>query len=219
MNQIERTSKANRGSYKSSEETRQRIIEAAEIAFAEEGLNISMRRIMDDAGVNVSSINYHFGDRDSLLRALMDERSQSINQERLRLLNEALEKSHQPTLAQIIDALLRPALGVERRRDHKWQRFLKVRAMLSAESSPVVRDAMSENYNEMHNRFIDALCLVTPKLSRDEIYWRYHCLLGVQSQSIAFGHRITAISDGQVDVDETNDVLEKIIPLMVRLFE
>lgn len=219
MNKVEPAPKSTRGRYKASDETRQRIVEAAEKVFSEQGLHVSMRKIMDEAGVNVSSINYHFGDRDSLMRAILDDRSKAINKDRIELLDAAMDRAIAPTVADVIDALFRPALGSERRRDVRWRRFLKVRAMLSAESSKVVRETMSANYDEMHNRFVDALAIAAPHLSRADIYWRYHCLLGVQSQSTALGYRIAAISDGAVDVDDPESMLEHVVPLMAKLFD
>lgn len=219
MNNVDRKTRPVRGRYKSSDETRERIIEAAEAVFASEGLHVSMRKIMDAAGVNVSSINYHFGDRDALLRAILDERSQSINKDRLCLLDAAVSGSEPPSVTAVIDALMRPALGPDRRRDARWRHFLKVRAMLSAESSAVVREGMSQNYDQMHTRFVDALAVTAPHLSREDIYWRYHCVLGVQSQSTALGYRINSISGGMIDVDKPDEMLDQIVPLMVKLFE
>lgn len=208
-----------RGRYKSSDETRERILDAAEEVFAAEGLNVSMRKIMSAAGVNVSSINYHFGSRETLLRALLDARSQSINKERLTQLEQVLTAANPATVSDIITALYQPALRPSRREDAHWQRFLKVRAMLTAESSDMVRDSMSRNYDDMHGRFVAALCDAAPHLSEADILWRYHCLLGVQSQSASLGYRIRDISKGQVDLDDPARVLDQIVPLMAKLFD
>ena len=210
---------APRGRYKTSDETRQRILKSAEKVFAAEGLNVSMRKIMNDAGVNVSSINYHFGDRETLLRSLLDDRSQEINTERLALLDGVLGNGGAITPEAIVEALLRPALGPDRRNNEEWRRFLKVRTMLTAESSDVIRQSMSKNYDNMHGRFIDALRLAAPHLSKEDVYWRYHCLLGVQSQSTALGYRIHDISGGTIDLDDPQTVLDHLIPLMAKLFD
>jgi AcrR family transcriptional regulator len=56
-----------------AEQTRQRILEAAELVFAARGREAaSIRDILKQAGVkNIAAINYHFGDKDSLYIAVV----------------------------------------------------------------------------------------------------------------------------------------------------
>ena len=50
-----------------SEATRQKILDAAEILFAERGFHsVSVRDITTEAGVDVALINYHFGSKQLL---------------------------------------------------------------------------------------------------------------------------------------------------------
>jgi len=54
-------------------ETRQRLVEAAAEVFAEHGFrHTTIRDICQKAGTNVASINYHFGDKGKLYRAVFD---------------------------------------------------------------------------------------------------------------------------------------------------
>jgi len=51
--------------------TKDRILEVAERLFAEKGLDgTSMRHITEAAGVNLASVNYHFGSKDGLIAAV-----------------------------------------------------------------------------------------------------------------------------------------------------
>ena len=48
--------------------TKQRLIEAAEELFADEGFDrVSVRDITTKAGANVAAVNYHFGSREGLI--------------------------------------------------------------------------------------------------------------------------------------------------------
>lgn len=62
-----------RGSYKSSEPVRRRLLEAAITEFADHGFDgASTRAIARRAGAHQPQINYHFESKDALWRAVMD---------------------------------------------------------------------------------------------------------------------------------------------------
>ena len=60
-------------------DTRQRILDAAEVVFADKGREAaSVREILKLAGVkNIAAINYHFGDKDKLYIAVVKHAHQS----------------------------------------------------------------------------------------------------------------------------------------------
>ena len=54
--------------------TRRRIVEAAEILFARQGLDVPLQDITRAAGQrNAGAIHYHFGGREGLLRAIVEQ--------------------------------------------------------------------------------------------------------------------------------------------------
>ncbi len=53
--------------------TQEKILDAAEHLFAEHGFNsTSLRTITSKAGVNLAAVNYHFGDKKTLVRSVLD---------------------------------------------------------------------------------------------------------------------------------------------------
>ncbi len=53
--------------------TKEKILDVAEGLFAEYGFNdTSLRTITSKAGVNLASVNYHFGDKKTLVRAVLN---------------------------------------------------------------------------------------------------------------------------------------------------
>ena len=74
------------------EVTRQRLLDAAVLLFAERGVRgASLREINEAAGQrNTNALHYHFGDRDGLLRALA-ARHTAVLEERQRELYEACQ--------------------------------------------------------------------------------------------------------------------------------
>ena len=71
-------------------DTREKILDAAELLFIERGFAAtSLRAIASRAGVNLAATHYHFGSKEGLLRATVDRRMEPLNEERVRLLEEA----------------------------------------------------------------------------------------------------------------------------------
>ena len=54
--------------------TRERILDSAEELFAEGGFATSLRSITSDAGVNLASVNYHFGSKEALIETVFSRR-------------------------------------------------------------------------------------------------------------------------------------------------
>jgi AcrR family transcriptional regulator len=92
--------------------TRKRIIDAAERLFAEGGEDAaSVRAVTQAAGVNIAAVQYHFGGREGLLRAVLDRVVAPINQRRVELLDRA-EAAHGDVVPVhvLLDAFVRPDL-------------------------------------------------------------------------------------------------------------
>lgn len=67
----------------SGEETRERLLDAAERLFAEQGLGVSSRQIGEAAGqANNSVVAYHFGGREELVAALLRRHAPELERRR-----------------------------------------------------------------------------------------------------------------------------------------
>lgn len=71
-------------------DTKARLVAAAEQLFAEHGVDaVSLREISRAAGArNVIAVQYHFADRDGVVRAIFDKHMSEVNTARLALLDE-----------------------------------------------------------------------------------------------------------------------------------
>jgi AcrR family transcriptional regulator len=89
--------------------TPERLINAAERLFAEHGIDgISLREINRVAGArNASALQYHFRDRDGLLRAVMAKHHGEVEARRHAML-DAYEADGRPDVRTLAGALVRP---------------------------------------------------------------------------------------------------------------
>lgn len=88
------------------------IITAAERLFADQGIEgVSLREIMRAAGQrNTTSLQYHFGDRDGLLRALVEKHIQSVALRRDAIL-DLLASREKTSLRDACSALVQPLVA------------------------------------------------------------------------------------------------------------
>lgn len=94
----------------SSTDTRQLLVDAALRAFAEDGVvNASLLEITRMAGQrNRGAVHYHFGSRERLLVAALEQQSAVVRPRELELLARARERSDD--LAAAIEAIVRPVV-------------------------------------------------------------------------------------------------------------
>jgi AcrR family transcriptional regulator len=91
------------------ENTRQQLIAAAEVLFADKGIDaVSLREITVAAAVrNSTAIQYHFGDRRGVLRAVLGKHHGDVESRRHALLDE-YESSAGGDLRVLVAAFVRP---------------------------------------------------------------------------------------------------------------
>jgi AcrR family transcriptional regulator len=198
--------------------TPDRILKTAERLFAERGFNgVSVRELAAAANVNIASIGYHFRSKEGLLAEVYRRHCEPMIEERLRWLAAAKRLSGRARLAAIIEAFVRPALqqvDVE-----EGETFIRLRAVLSGENSELLEKLVAENFDQSSSAFIEALCACLPHLSRTDVCWRFHFLLGTVYYTAAGPHRIYAFSNGLCDPADTEAVIKELVPFMTRAFQ
>jgi AcrR family transcriptional regulator len=199
------------------EGTRERILRTGERLFAERGFNgVSVRELAAAAQVNIASIGYHFDSKEGLLSEVYRRHCEPLIEERLRGLEAAARLRGRARVAAIIEAFVRPALAQVEVEDGAT--FIRLRAVLSGENSELLEKLVAENFDQSSTAFIDKLCECLPHLSRTDVCWRFHFLLGTIYYTAAGPHRIAAFSHGRCNPSNTEDVIKELVPFMMRAF-
>ncbi len=198
--------------------TRDRILRTAERLFAERGFNgVSVRELAAAAQVNIASIGYHFNNKEGLLSEVYRRHCEPMIEERLRGLKAASRVRGKAKVSAIIEAFIRPALRQVEVEDGAT--FIRLRAVLSGENSELLEKLVAENFDQSSTAFIDELCACLPHLTRTDVCWRFHFLLGTIYYTAAGPHRITAFSHGGCDPSDTEAVVHELVPFMTQAFQ
>ena len=147
---------------------RDKLLDAAEQLFAHHGVHAaSIRDITSAAQSNLASINYHFGSKQNLVRAVLHRRAQPINAERFRLLDEveANYAESAPPLDRILRAFLAPAIPLLQTHPHA----LCFVGRLLTEHDPALRTMIDEEFHPVLSRFTTAIHRALPGFTQEQV--------------------------------------------------
>lgn len=199
----------------SRSDTKTRILDAAEKLFAERGFSeTSLRLITSKAEVNLASVNYHFGSKKELIRAVLArylDRFMPEASDELVL----IKASGSPSLNDIFSSLVKPLLELNKFKADGTSTFLQLLGRGYIESQGHLRWFITTHYGEHLNKFVEAVAESAPHIPPAEMFWRLHFTLGTVVFTMASADALTEIA--QADFNEHYDieaVIRKVIPYL-----
>lgn len=198
-------------------ETYERILDAAERLFMENGYDgTSTRSVVSEAKVNLAAVNYHFGSKEALMEAVLRRRLAILNQERLRVLDEAETKAGGNPLkpSQVLDCFFGTLLRMAEDQGPGGRTFLRLIGRTLTEPAAFIRTFLATEYADVLERYKGALFRSLPDVPKAEIVWRFHFMLGATSYAIAGTDALKLVTDWQVN--ESEDIqAEKLLPRLM----
>jgi len=142
------------------------LIRAAEQLFAERGSDaVSLREIIAASGAtNASAVQYHFGDRRGLIRAILAKHDVEIERRRHALL-DGCEGSVDPDIRALAAALVRP-LAAELNNDDGGLGYLQLVADLYNRPNPTFDPSALDDRSDSFQRWRE---LVVPLLTAEAV--------------------------------------------------
>jgi AcrR family transcriptional regulator len=168
---------------KDSVSTKDRILGAAEVLFAQRGFDgASLRQLTTAAGVNLAAVNYHFGSKEKLVEQVFRRRLDALNARRMDAL-ATIEGRADTTLEDVLAAYIRPALELSH--DDNGALFMRVLARAFAEHDDRLRQFLSENYGHVMRQFTAEFARLLPQLPKRELYWRIDLVTGALTHAMS----------------------------------
>lgn len=208
----------------SSESTKksrkERILDAAEELFSEHGFDgVTLRNITTTANVDVALVNYHFGPKRDLFDAVLNRRAEVLNQVRSDALDACLLNAGdgQLTVEDIIHAYLAPMGEIQGSADEGWRHYFALIAYVN-NSPEFGREVMSQYFNPLVSRFIEALRKALPDADDEALYWGYHYLSGALTLTMADTGRLDTLSNGLAKSADAEKGYAHMIPFIAAGF-
>lgn len=179
--------------------TKERILAAAELLFAQHGFaETSLREVTSRADVNLAAVNYHFGSKSNLIHEVFRRRLDELSSKRLAAL--AVAEAERPgELEAVLAAFIEPALALTLDREG-GSAFVRVIARAYAEKDEALRQFLSETYGHVMRDFARAIAACLPELAREQLYWRLDFVAGALTYAMAdFGQIRRPIGSNEAD--------------------
>ena len=195
-------------------DTVERILDAAQILFAEKGFSeTSLRLITSKAQVNLAAVNYHFGSKKSLIQAVF---SRFLGPLCLSLDAELERRSvgDQPawTVESLLELLVEQTLAVKPRSGNDLSIFMRLLGLAFSQSQGHLRRYLNEMYGKVFHRYMLLLHTAAPEIQPIELFWRVHFMIGAAAFSMSSIKALRAIVETEYQVHMTT---EQVMRLMV----
>jgi AcrR family transcriptional regulator len=196
-------------------ETKGRILDAAELLFAEHGFKeTSLRTITSKAGVNLASVNYHYGDKKTLVRAVL---SRYLEQFMPSIKNEleTLLKHDEITMEDVFCCAKQPLSSLNDYRPHGATIFMSLIGRGYTDVQGHLRWFIVTRYNDVLTLFTSAVCRANPSLDPETLFWRLHFTLGAAVFTMASSTALREIAENDFSCKvETEDLIDRLVPYL-----
>ncbi|MFD2165920.1 TetR/AcrR family transcriptional regulator [Thalassotalea euphylliae] len=193
--------------------TKNKILDAAEDLFAVKGFNgTSLREITSLAEVNLAAVNYHFGSKKELIKAVM---SRYMNELAPNLEKALLDvgSDENASLNDVFSAFVQPLLSLNNFRENGTSNFLQLLGRGYTDSQGFLRWFLTTQYPNVIQYFVDAVQRAYPELSPEDMFWRLHFTMGTIVFTMSSSDALLDIAKNDFSRDlEIENLIEQVIP-------
>jgi AcrR family transcriptional regulator len=200
----------------SGKTTRERMLDIAELLFAEHGYEgVSLREIARQGDIDLSLLKYHFGDKLRLFEEVLTRRVEAVRNYRLEALEAARARcgSTPPPIEDVVDAFMHPFLMLSTQRDHGWKTYMQLVAKISIH--PHWTAVLSKLFDPTARHFLSAMRMALPQASDQQVHWAYQFMLANMVFVFAETGRIDLLSDEQYRSSDLETAYEHMLRYVV----
>lgn len=196
-------------------ETKRRILDAAEILFAEHGFKeTSLRTITSKAGVNLASVNYHYGDKKTLVRAVLSRYLEQF-MPALKAELEVLLTRDEFSMEDVFRCIKDPLVGLNAYRVNGATIFMSLIGRGYTDVQGHLRWFILTRYEDVLKLFTTAVCRANPSLDPETLFWRLHFTLGASVFTMASTTALCEIAENDFSRKvTTEDLIERLVPYL-----
>lgn len=199
-------------------ETVDRILDAAEILFAEKGFSeTSLRMITGKAGVNLAAVNYHFGSKNALIQAVFNRFLSPLN----KLMVDGVKQNNwdkegnAPTIEDVLRLYTSSLLKIPTRNANGVSIFMRMLGLAYTQSQGHLRKYLEDEYAKTFWPLLDLVKDITPGLSKAERFWRTQFVIGATAFTMSSIQQLSDILENKPGSEvDTEGVVNYLVPFL-----
>lgn len=177
-----------------------RILDSAESLFIEKGFNgTSLRTITQKAGVNLAAVNYHFGSKEALIKAVFMRRFLPYYAQAIAGFNQ-LKQRDDYHVEDVLNILLTPVAQIidQQEKDHSHL-FVRLVARMLVDQPDVVKQVLKNDAPDFAANCVALLSAKLPDIADEILIWRIHFTLKLLFHGFS-GYDIFSLYSNQPEV-------------------
>ncbi|MCI5077122.1 TetR/AcrR family transcriptional regulator [Oricola sp.] len=196
------------------ESRRDRILSAAEPVFAQFGYDgATVRKIAELADTPVALVNYHFGSKLGLYRAVFERRAPTIVDQRIAGLQMArAEPDLERRVDLVVRALILPMYSL--RGANPSADFGRIVTREMSDPQAEARGIFREMFDPIADMLIEAIGECFPDWTKAEVHWAYHTMLGAMTIVLVDNGRIARLSGGACSSDDWEEAARHVCSIL-----
>lgn len=194
-----------------------RILDAAENAVAECGFaGASLRRIAQEARVNLATVYYYFRSKRGLVEAVLKRRFGPLREEHLALLREfeAANPGRPLPVEKILEAMLVPPLRLAAQDSARRQAVRRLFGRIVGEPNAETQEMLRHLRMESRTAFLKAFQRSLPEAPRADLLWSVEFVSGALAFTLCNPRELEVETRGACNPANT----EKVLAEMIRFF-
>jgi len=198
----------------SEQSRRDRILDAAEHAFAESGFaGASLRDIVREASVNLATVYYYFDSKNGLMEAVLKRRFGPLRAEQLELLSqfEQAARGRPLRVEKILEAMLLPPLRLATSPPDKHQTVTRLIGRIVAEPDGQTQRMLRGRRVEVRTAFLKAMQASLPKVPAPDLQWRMEFVWGALAFVMCNPRRLDEETNGVCNPMDVAKVVAEMI--------
>ena len=194
--------------------TRDRLIEVSGELFAERGFDsVSLRMITESANANLAAVNYHFGSKEELILAVVEDIVGPVNEKRLEQLG-GINSNSPNSLRAIIHAFIDPVFDVTSAGAGADNNYYKLISRCIASRDERISSIIINQFPEVLAKFVSSLTRAIPGLSSDSAHLKVMFMAGALAHSLFHYENLLLVSGGSLDPSSPNVLKSELVSFL-----
>lgn len=170
-------------------DVRERILDAAEVLFAEQGYaGASLRHVAQAVDATTALITYYFNSKENLFREVFMRKGCEVAKTRMETLNSLMTSGRQPSVDELVRAFLAPSIQL--RHTKQGRAFLRLHSRLHMEPEALSFELRRKVYDESTRAYARAFQQAQPELDEIVVVKRMSFIIGAYLYSFSDTNRM-----------------------------